>query len=122
MLKKFNITGTCIPERHYMADMSKKLGKIMEMVFNGDYFAINRPRQYGKTTTMHLLKQRMKENKDYLVINISFEGIDTPTYEKHEQFIRTVLNIIRKRLKFMQEKELAAMIETKGKKIFTAWV
>lgn len=112
MLKKFNITGTCIPERHYMADMSKKLEKIMEMVFNGDYFTINRPRQYGKTTTIYLLKQLLKDNKDYLAINISFEGIDTPTYEKHRRFIRTVLNIIRKRLKFMQEKELAAMIET----------
>lgn len=111
MLKKFNITGTCIPERHYMADMSKKLDKITEMVFNGDYFTIDRPRQYGKTTTMYLLKKRLKENKNYLVINISFEGIDSPTYEKHERFIPTVLNILSQRLEFMQEEELAALIE-----------
>lgn len=111
MAKKFNITATCIPGRHYMADMSKKLDKILELIDNGDYFTINRPRQYGKTTIMYLLKQRLEKHKDYLVINISFEGIDTPTYEKHELFIPTVLDILSQRLEFMQEEELAALIE-----------
>jgi hypothetical protein len=45
MAKRFNITGTCIPGRHYMADMSGKVDQIMEFVANGDYFTINRPRQ-----------------------------------------------------------------------------
>ncbi len=111
MAKTFNITGTCIPERHYMGDMTEKLDKIMEMVSRGDYFTMNRPRQYGKTTTIYLLEQRLKKDKDYLAIDISFEGIDTPTYKKHERFIRTVLNIFKRRLVFMQEKKLITMIE-----------
>jgi len=111
MAKKFNITGTCIPGRHYMGDRSGKLDKIMEIVSDGDYFTINRPRQYGKTTIIYLLEQRLKKDKDYLAIDISFEGIDTPTYEKHERFIATVLDILRQRLEFMQEKELTALIE-----------
>lgn len=111
MVKTFNITGTCIPERHYTADISKKLDKLMEMVSKGDYSTINRPRQYGKTTVIYLLEQRLKHDKDYLAIDISFEGIDTPTYQKHERFIATVMNILSRRLKFMGEDELVGLIE-----------
>ena len=46
MQKKFNITGLCFSNQHYMADVSKKLQKTLEMVEDGDYFIINRPRQY----------------------------------------------------------------------------
>lgn len=35
MGKKFNVTGTCIPERHYMVDISSKLERISEMVEAG---------------------------------------------------------------------------------------
>jgi len=47
MDKKFNITGTCIPQTHYMADTSGKIRQIVAMVEAGEYFTINRPRQYG---------------------------------------------------------------------------
>ena len=50
-MKEFNDTGTCIPEMHYMVEITKKLNKIIDLVQKGKYFVINRPRQYGKTTT-----------------------------------------------------------------------
>jgi hypothetical protein len=59
MKKRFNITGVCIPERHYMADISQKITGIMNMIEQGDYFVINRPRQYGKTTTLFRLEQEL---------------------------------------------------------------
>jgi hypothetical protein len=31
----------CIPGQHYMADMSKKPDQITEMVFNGDYLVLD---------------------------------------------------------------------------------
>lgn len=46
MEKKFNITGKCIPAQHYMADVSKKLAKAYKLIEEGEYFIINRPRQY----------------------------------------------------------------------------
>ena len=52
MKKRFNVTGTCIPEKHYMVDISEKLKNIVKLVDNEEYFIINRPRQYGKTTTL----------------------------------------------------------------------
>jgi hypothetical protein len=51
-VKKFNVTGTCIPEKHYMVDISEKLDKIISMIESDEYFTINRSRQYGKTTTL----------------------------------------------------------------------
>ncbi|MEG3041417.1 MAG: AAA family ATPase, partial [Clostridium sp.] len=59
MEKKFNITGTCIPNRHYMVDTSNKIEKVMKLINAEEYFIINRPRQYGKTTTFFLLNNKL---------------------------------------------------------------
>jgi hypothetical protein len=75
MKKQFNITGVCIPEKHYMVDISGKTAKIFDMIERGDYFVINRPRQYGKTTTIDMLDRLLKTSTEYFSIAISFEGI-----------------------------------------------
>lgn len=75
MIKTFNTTGLCIPEKHYMADTSDKIERIVnELIDNGKYFTINQARQFGKTTTMYLLEKRLHER--YVVISISFEAAD----------------------------------------------
>ncbi len=48
MGRRFNVTGTCIPEKHYMADTKEKLDKIVRLIEQDSYFTINRARQYGK--------------------------------------------------------------------------
>ncbi|MCL2026440.1 MAG: hypothetical protein FWG92_06515, partial [Leptospirales bacterium] len=53
-MRKFNVTGVCVPEDHYMADTGEKIAKIIKLVNDGNYFSINRARQYGKTTTLSL--------------------------------------------------------------------
>ncbi len=58
MIKEFNITGTCIPEFHYMVYTTRKLQKVINLVEKRKYFIINRLRQYGKTTTMFLLDKK----------------------------------------------------------------
>lgn len=68
MGKRFNTTGLCVPEMHYMVDISGKIKKIEEMVEHGSYFTINRPRQYGKTTVLNTLAKRLRER--YAVIHI----------------------------------------------------
>jgi len=77
-MREFNVTGICIPSKHYMVDISNKVSQIATMVGKGQYFTINRARQYGKTTTIRLLEKDLLE-KGYQVARISFEGIgDTP--------------------------------------------
>ena len=75
MTKKFNITGLCLPDKHYMADVSKKLDTTINMIEQGEYFIINRPRQYGKTTTLYTLAETLEKSGNYFVINTSFEGV-----------------------------------------------
>ena len=61
-MKRFNVTGICVPDKHYMVDIGDKLEKIKAMVDYGDYFTINRARQYGKTTTCEMGRLGWKSN------------------------------------------------------------
>ncbi|MDR3000510.1 MAG: AAA-like domain-containing protein [Fibromonadaceae bacterium] len=92
--KKFNVTGLCVPSKHYMADISGKLAEIMLSVEQGEYFTINRARQYGKTTTLALLEKQLP--KEYSVISVSFEGVDDSVFETPEKFCQGILNICSK--------------------------
>ncbi|MCP4153549.1 MAG: AAA family ATPase, partial [bacterium] len=112
MKKKFNITGTCIPHKHYMADTSDKIKKIIAMIEEGEYFTIARPRQYGKTTTLYLLDRELRKHDDYLVLKLSFEGIDTPTYANQERFIKTFLEMLEEKFLFLEKKQFVELIST----------
>ena len=68
MKKKFNDTGLCVPHRHYMADTSKKIEQIIRLIEEGEYFTINRPRQFGKTTTERAI--RCQQNQRCRLKNI----------------------------------------------------
>lgn len=86
MNRRFNVTGTCIPEKHFMADTSGKLDRIICLIEQDSYFTINRARQYGKTTTLMLLWKRLKEQ--YIVINTSFEGMGDEAFQTEDAFVR----------------------------------
>ena len=86
MAKKFNITGKCHPTKHYMADVSGKLEQIRKMVEEGDYFIINRPRQYGKTTTLYEVADLLRKTGEYIVLNTSFEGIGDALFQDEKAF------------------------------------
>ena len=99
MAKRFNITGLCHPHEHYMADVSRKLEKVRELVDFGDYFIINRPRQYGKTTTLYIMTSMLEKTGQYMVFNISFEGIGDAVFETEQAFSRIFLKLISRRIK-----------------------
>jgi hypothetical protein len=70
---KFNITGPCVPDLHYMVDTSAKIQKVIrDYIEEGAYFTLNRPRQYGKTTSLAAIARALKGQ--YVVISLSFEG------------------------------------------------
>lgn len=73
--KRFNTTGVCIPKLHYMVDISAVVEQIVnEYISNGEYFTINRARQFGKTTLLEQLHTSLKQS--YIIIYISFESAD----------------------------------------------
>lgn len=71
MGKTFNVTADCRPNQHYMVDLTSRLAQIREYVDRGEYFAVNRARQYGKTTTLRALKEYLKDQ--YYVISMDFQ-------------------------------------------------
>ena len=93
MRKEFNITGICRPAKHYMANISVKLGATLQFVERGKYFIINRPRQYGKTTMLYTLAHTLREQGDYVVFNISFEGIGDDIFKEESVFAPGLLRL-----------------------------
>jgi len=102
--KRFNVTGICVPDKHYMVDISGKLAQIRELIDDEHYFTINRARQYGKTTTLLALERAL--NGEYVVASISFEGLGDESFESPEVFCITFMEIVQKALTFTSaEKE-----------------
>lgn len=97
-MKKFNITGTCVPDENYMVDITNKLVQIKAMIDDKAYFTINRGRQYGKTTTLYMLESFLAD--EYVVASISFEGLGTATFSNETDFCQTFLQLIHDALAF----------------------
>lgn len=89
-MKRFNTTGLCIPEKHYMADISGKIKEISEMVDNGLYFTVNRPRQFGKTTVLNALYNELIP--EYYVAEMSFEGVGDSFFSNESSFCKSIWN------------------------------
>ncbi|MDF2505983.1 AAA family ATPase [Clostridium sp.] len=118
MEKEFNVTGTCIPEMHYMVDTSDKLKEIIKLIEKAKYFIINRPRQYGKTTTLYMLERGFDKNNEYLTISISFEGVGDLIFEEEQRFTKAFLNLAERSL-LLEHGELSELIEEQKLKVET---
>ncbi len=94
MKKKFNDTGLCVSRKHYMVDTTSQLKETIELIEAGEYFIINRPRQFGKTTTISLLEKSPLLN-DYLILRMSFEGIGDTYYQSEARFSQMFLTKIK---------------------------
>ena len=110
MEKRFNITGRCIPNWHYMADVSKKLGQTCQLIEYSEYFTINRPRQYGKTTLLDTLAKTLRATNEYVVFNISFGGIGDAIFNDEVVFSEGFVNVLATYAKH-QIPELAAWLQ-----------
>jgi hypothetical protein len=88
-MRKFNVTGVCIPSKHYMVNINDKLEKIKALIDDGSYFTLNRARQYGKTTTLSLLSELLYN--DYICIETSFEGLDDCLFKSPSAFCNMFL-------------------------------
>jgi len=117
MKKKFNITGLCNPQLHYMADISEKIDKIMLLVEGAEYFTINRPHQYGKTTVQTLLANRINQLEDFIALDISFEAIDYEIYQSKPLFIDAFLRRLIEGFENYSYTELSEFVSTEINKM-----
>jgi AAA-like domain len=110
MAKKFTITGNCVSRLHYMADNSAKMAGILELVENGEYFTINRPRQYGKTTSLFRLFALLRENPKYLAVQISFAGVGDTVFVEEKSFCQMFLGELERKMTQFGELEAAKLL------------
>ena len=100
-MKRFNVTGNCVPAEDYMVDISSKIAQIKKLIDSRDYFTINRARQYGKTTMLAALENAIKD--EYTVVSISFQGIGDSSFETEEVFCRTFMEDIQLALQLISD-------------------
>nr|WP_307896972.1 hypothetical protein [Clostridium botulinum] len=102
-----------------MVDISKKLDSILKLIDNEEYFIINRPRQYGKTTTLYMLEKRLNKMEEYLPIKISFEAIDTEGYSEAKKFLSSIMMQIINYFRFSTKKEIYKFVKRHENKVNT---
>jgi hypothetical protein len=84
MARQFNTAVTCDPKRHYMVDTTNKMKVFERLINNGNYFTINRARQFGKSTSLKWIYTHL--NGEYLVVSLSFEDTEDSDWESPSSF------------------------------------
>ncbi len=78
-MRKFNTTGPCFPDEHYMLPALDRLPGVRELVAGGDYFVVHAPRQTGKTTALKALVRETNGKGDMFAIYCSLESLQGAT-------------------------------------------
>ena len=102
-MREFNVTGLCVPDMHYMVDISEKVEQIFKLIEGKKYFTINRGRQYGKTTTVSRLEKRLPD--DYICISISFQYSSDEMFAHEGGFCQGLLKRIHRALRLAHKEE-----------------
>lgn len=93
-----------------MVDISARLQEIRELVDNGDYFVINRARQYGKTTVLKNLKKTLSD--EYFVFSISFEGLTYDVFDNENTFCQRVFKLLYTAMLYGNKGEIPEQLKT----------
>ncbi len=99
-MKRFNTTGKCIADRHYMVPIDRQVQAAAQMVEDELYFCINRGRQYGKTTTLGFIEKHL-QRLDYAVFSISFESLPDSAFESLETLLAATVELMGAPLKWV---------------------
>lgn len=75
-----------------MVDTEKRFKAVESLIDFGEYFTINRARQYGKTTMLQTIRRRLSDK--YLIIKTSFEGIGDESFESISRFVTTFCRLM----------------------------
>ena len=87
MQKFFNVAADCRPDIHYMVNIERQLRCIKTKVDRGEYFIMNRARQYGKTTTLKALRRYLKD--EYIVISLDFQMLSNKDFLDESNFTKS---------------------------------
>lgn len=108
----FNVSADCKPKLHYMVNIDDRLRQIKNMVDKGQYFTMNRARQYGKTTTLHALEHLLKS--EYVVISLDFQMLSAESFKTERNFIESFSGEILDRIEDIHDIPEEVLTELEG--------
>ncbi|MBK8251375.1 MAG: AAA-like domain-containing protein [Polyangiaceae bacterium] len=73
MKPRFNTTGPCYADEHYMLPPERRLGRIMELIEDGRYFTLHAGRQTGKTTSAQWLIDHYNSGEQFSAIWVDLQ-------------------------------------------------
>lgn len=109
MNRYFNITGCCNPQEHYMVNLDSRLAQIKAMVDKGQYFSINKGRQYGKTTILKALREYLKS--EYVVISMDFQFVSTSEFATENSFVKAFARLLWNRYRREMPSEIEEQVK-----------
>jgi len=80
-----------------MAGLKARLQAIKEMADDGEYFYINRARQYGKTTVLRALAEELR--RGYVVADLDFQRMSSADFERESAFVHGLAREIGHRIR-----------------------
>jgi hypothetical protein len=75
-MKRFNTTGPCDRERHYLVDPDPRRPEMRELIDIGLFFVLHAPRQSGKTTLIRTLARKLTEEGKFAALAFSCEAAE----------------------------------------------
>ena len=79
-MKKFNVTGICVPEEDYMAGISGKIKQLKKLVDHKLYLTIEKPPKSGKTTLLAAL-ERVLTDSGYTVVSMNLGHLNSDCFK-----------------------------------------
>ncbi|AUX22336.1 uncharacterized protein SOCEGT47_028370 [Sorangium cellulosum] len=73
MKRRFNTTGPCRPDLHYMIPAESRLPEAPGLVEQMGYFVVHAPRQTGKTTALRAVAERLTASGRHAAVLFSCE-------------------------------------------------
>lgn len=105
MPRRFNTTGDCRAEWHYMIPPLPRLPEAIGLIEQMNYFVVHAPRQTGKTTTLIALAKSLTESGKYAALHFSCEE-GRASADNFASAQRAILNEMRRRAQSLLPPEL----------------
>ncbi len=99
MRKSFNTSGVCFPDIHYMVNVDSRTEQLIQgLILQHKYFTINCARQYGKTTILDALYQKLK--LEYSIFFLNFEDMGSVAFSDEYQFCKAFLHLMKAQIAY----------------------
>ena len=93
MSRFFNITGPCVPGKHFMLPPQDRVGDLRRLIKREEYFVVHAPRQSGRTTLLRALADQVNSEGAQVALYVTLERAEG--LRSREEAVPAVIERIR---------------------------